>query len=161
MTWLDHRRSNLSKSGISWCQTMAEATSKSRSSATNAIWTATKKWTRNKEKILRLNLVAIFMNQAQKVIYNPFWFRSKWQSVAKLRVKKLIPDILTRNCRKGVNLKIRSDNLNIENVFMGLVRNILVNMPLERPPDAAGDRGSTATLNLESKPLPAGGSCPC
>jgi len=53
------------------------------------------------------------------------------------------------------------DNLNIENVFMGLVRNILVNMPLERPPDAAGDRGSTATLNLESKPLPAGGSCPC
>ena len=53
------------------------------------------------------------------------------------------------------------DNLNIENVFMGLVRNILVNMPLERPPDAAGDRGSTATLSLESKPLPSGGSCPC
>ena len=58
-------------------------------------------------------------------------------------------------------LTVIEDNLNIENVFMGLVRNILVNMPLERPPDAAGDRGSTATLNLESKPLPAGGSCPC
>lgn len=52
------------------------------------------------------------------------------------------------------------DNLNIENVFMGLVRNILVNMPLERPPDGNGDMGSTTTLNLESKPLPSS-SCPC
>ena len=50
------------------------------------------------------------------------------------------------------------DNMNIENVFMGLVRNILVNMPLERPPD---NMGSTSTLkDLDSKPLDQGG-CPC
>ena len=133
MTSLVHRHSNPSKSGINLCPTTAEATLKSLLLATNVIWTATKKWIPNREKILRLNLVVIFMNPAQKVGF----------------------------CRFYCYLTVIEDNLNIENVFMGLVRNILVNMPLERPPDAAGDRGSTATLNLESKPLPAGGSCPC
>jgi len=47
------------------------------------------------------------------------------------------------------------DNMNIENVFMGLVRNILVNMPLERPPDAADEPIKT----LESSPAQSGCSC--
>ena len=50
------------------------------------------------------------------------------------------------------------DNLNIENVFMGLVRNILVNMPLERPPDS-GD-ASTSLKELDA-PVNTAGGCPC
>lgn len=49
------------------------------------------------------------------------------------------------------------DNLNIENVFMGLVRNILVNMPLERPPD---NHEATSLKDLDSNiDTPAGCSC--
>lgn len=50
------------------------------------------------------------------------------------------------------------DNLNIENVFMGLVRNILVNMPLERPPDSGEVSASVKDLDT---PTGAAAGCPC
>jgi len=51
------------------------------------------------------------------------------------------------------------DNLNIENVFMGVVRNILVNMPLERPPDPSGDASSVSVQDLSVQPGQSGCSC--